>query len=120
MKTTTIIIATLLALQVNVLLAGNEISSPVNNDKPMVAVISLLPTTPREATFEEDATYDINRLAPVTPAEAQFGDEFKDMISVRNLIPVTPVTADFDDTNELLSIEPGFLAPVSPTEADFE
>ena len=53
MKTTTIIIATLLALQVNVLFAGNDINSTsVANANNTITLTSLAPTVPAEADFE--------------------------------------------------------------------
>ena len=94
-----IIIASVLALQMNVLVAGNECTStPTTNESANTALISVAPTTPMEATFENDTndiadptghtqltraiigidnpndaiSFDIETLAPATPAEAGF------------------------------------------------
>ena len=59
--------------------------------------ISIAPTTPKEATFEDN--FDMNTemitlsvLAPVTPKEATFDDD-----PVVDLAPVTPVEAEFEE-----------------------
>ena len=120
MKATTVIIAAILTLQVNVLLAGNDITSvPVTNENNTIILTSLAPTTPNEATFEDEATFDINQLMPVVPAEASFEDMSFEMVSVLDLTPVTPVAADFEDENDL-TINLMSLAPLTPAEADFE
>jgi hypothetical protein len=77
MKAKSIIIAAVLALQINVLLADNNNSSApaviVNNS---VNAMSLAPATPMEATFEDMAieafTIDNGTLAPLAPSEASF------------------------------------------------
>jgi hypothetical protein len=83
--------------------------------------ISLAPSTPKEATFEEitesNATIaDFSLLAPVTPKEATFNDDTDadyDLM-INDLAPVTPAEADFNE-NDGIS-----LAPTTPKEADFE
>jgi hypothetical protein len=53
MKATTIIIAAALALQVNVLFAGNDINSTsVANANNTITLTSLAPTVPAEADFK--------------------------------------------------------------------
>jgi hypothetical protein len=77
MKAKSIIIAAVLALQINVLFADNNNSSApaviVNNS---VNAMSLAPATPMEATFEdmdiEAFTIDNGALAPLAPSEASF------------------------------------------------
>jgi hypothetical protein len=59
-------------------------------------------------------------LVPLTPAEATFEEMPSDMISLVMLAPVTPATADFQDTIVSVTIDPGMLAPVTPATADFE
>jgi hypothetical protein len=72
--TSTILIAAVLALQVNVLFVGNETSSaPVANATATITLTSLAPATPKEADFKDAATMnDLAYLAPVTPTEADF------------------------------------------------
>jgi hypothetical protein len=117
MKATTIIIAAALALQVNVLLAGNDINSTsVANANNTITLTSLAPTIPVEATFEDAVTtIDFASLAPTTPAEAQVEDMIYEMASSLNLAPLTPAVADFED-----GIDFNSLAPVVPAQADFE
>lgn len=110
MKATTIIIAASLTLSVNLLFAGNDNLSPVAN---VNHTISLAPTTPSEATFEDMAT--LTTLAPVVPSEATFEDSFDEMVSGLNLAPVNPVMATIDDEVDISSLQPAV-----PTEADFE
>jgi hypothetical protein len=100
MKAKSIIIAAVLALQINVLLADNNNSSApaviVNNS---VNAMSLAPATPMEATFEESVM--INEFA--------------------DLAPVLPQEASFDDiAMEAFTIDNGTLAPLAPSEASFE
>jgi hypothetical protein len=112
----TFIIATILALQVNVLFAGNDITStPAANAIAAITLTSLTPTVPVEATFEDaiDMT-DFASLAPTTPAEAQFEDINYETVTAMNLAPVTPA-ADFED-----GIDVSSLTPAIPVEADFE
>ncbi|MCX6286958.1 MAG: hypothetical protein NTY96_07575 [Bacteroidetes bacterium] len=99
MKATTIIIATILTLQLNVLFAGNKsTSAPVYNENTITTIVSLAPTTPNEATFE-DISFE--------------------MVSSLDLAPITPVVADFEEVNDL-AVDLTTLAPISPDEADFE
>ena len=58
MKATSVIMAAVLALQVNALFAGNKNSyeTPVTNEHSSNSLISFAPTTPVEATFENDTT----------------------------------------------------------------
>jgi len=74
MKATTIIIAAALALQVNVLFAGNDINvTPVANASNTLILTSLAPNIPVEATFEDAIDMiDFASLAPAVPAEANF------------------------------------------------
>jgi hypothetical protein len=114
---TIIIIAAILTFSVNVLFAGNEISStPVANATTTITLTSLAPTVPMEATFEGPFIItDLAYLAPATPTEAQFEDISYELVAALNLAPVAPAAADFED-----GIDIGSLAPVVPAEADFE
>ena len=116
MKATTIILAAVLTLSMNVLFAGND-GATVNNET--YSVLTLAPSTPSEATFEEmnEATATFN-LAPVAPSEADFSDVAPEMtIDYSRLAPVTPGEADFATDDE--TINTSILAPVTPSVADF-
>ena len=115
MKATTIIIATVLTLSVNVLFASNDnASAPVANATTTKTLTSLAPTVPAEATFEDAiAMTDFVYLAPTTPSEAQFEDISYESVSALNLAPVAPLTADVNE-------EIVYLAPAVPAVADFE
>ena len=120
MKTNTIILATLLILQVNSLFAIND-GIPMNTNKEMnlSTVLLLAPVTPKEATFEEmSPTAEILFLTPVTPKEASFEDEAENF-SIIKLAPVTPAKADFNDDATALNANMISLAPMTPVEADF-
>ena len=119
MKATTIIIAAVLALQVNVLFAGNDTASaPVTNENTTTTLTSLVPTIPSVADFvDASVMYEVTCLAPTVPAEAQFDEMNYEMVSALNLAPMTPETADFNDAD---SVDSNSLAPVVPTEANFE
>lgn len=118
MKATTLIIAAALTLQVNFLFAGNDIvSAPVSNESN-ISLASLAPVTPGEATFEEDAMPGIDDLAPVTPVEAGFEEMSAEVVSSLGLAPSTPSAAGFSDASEEMNITS--LAPVTPSEADFQ
>jgi hypothetical protein len=122
MKATTIIIAAVLALQANVLLAENDnLSSPVRYESFSVTFASLAPSTPVEATFEEVAMMnEFTDLAPITPKEADFSDVAPvETIDVTNLAPTLPTEADFNDAADV-AIDINLLAPVTPVFADFE
>jgi hypothetical protein len=124
MKSTNIIIATLFAFQVSFLFAANA-GEPANVEitGSSIGRISVAPTTPAEATFEEVFSVDNNTLmfaAPAVPIEADFNDNVPDGgIILKNLAPVTPVEADFPDSTEVLPAR-FTLAPSTPVEADFE
>jgi hypothetical protein len=123
MKATIITIAAILALQMNVLFAGNGNSygTPVTNENSSNILTSLAPTTPVEANFEDDALLtDYAALAPVTPAEATFDDVSSEMTSFADLAPVTPAVADFEDNIDAIALNLTSLAPTTPAEADFD
>ena len=116
MKATTIILATVLTLSMNVLFAGND-GVAVNSETNTVLVLA--PSTPAEATFEDmtEATATFN-LAPVTPIEADFSDVVTELtINITTLAPVTPSEADFATDDETTNAS--VLAPVTPSVADF-
>ncbi|MCX6250222.1 MAG: hypothetical protein NTX61_05665 [Bacteroidetes bacterium] len=120
MKTTTIILAAIFALQVNFLFAANDgvplkSGAELNYNSSMI----LAPVTPKEATFEDlSFSYEFSVLAPVTPTEAFFEDAIEEVINI-NLVPVTPFEADFNDEPAEF-INAHSLAPVIPIAADFD
>jgi hypothetical protein len=119
MKATTIILAAVLSLSMNVLFASSDGAVVINNIKSSTFT-TLAPSTPAEATFEDvnDAAATAFNLSPVSPIEADFSDEISettnDMIT---LAPVTPNEADFASDDETINVS--VLAPVTPSVADF-
>ncbi len=97
MKATTVILAAVLTLQAGILFAGNDNIAPVSNENSSISMISLVPATPAEATFEDMETGSMAYLVPSTPAEATFDDMPVMVPSVGDLMPGTPVLADFED-----------------------
>jgi len=122
MKAKSIILAAVLALQINVLLADNNNSSaPVTNENYSANAMNLAPATPVEATFEEPVMLnDFADLAPVLPMEASFDDVAIETFSIFDLAPLTPVLAEFDDAVDAITIDNGTLSPVTTAEATFE
>ena len=118
MKSIKIILAIVLTIQTGVLFAGNENFASVSEMNSTVILMTIAPSTPVEAIFEEvvvDNTF--LGLIPATPDVASFEDFSIEMVSVMDLSPVTPSEADFTD---IVSDNPGQLAPVTPIVADFE
>ncbi|MEI7981971.1 MAG: hypothetical protein WCI71_09980 [Bacteroidota bacterium] len=121
MKATTIIIAAVLTLSVNVLFAGtNNESTPAANNNTEMILTALAPSLPSVATFEDVVLVnDFAFLAPFTPDEATFED-VSDVLMLNDLAPVTPLEADFNDGEVGQTIDISTLAPVMPKVADFE
>jgi hypothetical protein len=123
MKASTILIAAVFALSVNVLFANSKrfIETPVTLSNSSISITSLAPATPGEADFEDAVVVnELAALAPVAPAEATFEEIPYEMQSIIDLAPSTPAVADFDDAAEILPLDLVALAPVTPAEADFE
>ena len=122
MKTTTTILAAIFTLQIGVLFAGNEnISTPSTEVTSSLNILSLAPSSPVEATFEDIVVDNVFLgLSPVTPADASFEDISVEMISVTNISPNIPSVADFSDTTDQVTIDLGQLSPITLIEADFE
>jgi len=120
MKTSTIILATLLILQVSSIFASNDgVTVNLNKEMNFNTVVLMAPVTPKEATFEDmSPTTEIVVLAPVTPKEASFENEAENF-SINSLTPVTPAEADFNDDEPALTSNTVSLAPVTPSKADF-
>lgn len=120
MKTTITILAAVLTLNAGILFAGNNTFSGTETTES--AIITIAPSTPLEATFEDVniAVLDFAAIMPSTPVEADFSDVAPDAaIDITNLMPSTPAVADFNDSTEL-TIAISALAPVTPAIADFE
>ena len=118
MKSIKIIIAVILTIQAGIIFAGNENLAPVSEINSTVSMMSLVPTTPTEATFEDVAVENsFLGLSPITPDVASFEDFSIEQVSVMDLSPVTPAEADFTD---MVSVDLGQLSPVTPLEPDFE
>ena len=105
MKATSTILAAILTLSMNVLFAGNDEATLKTGTTTFR--VSLAPSTPAEATFEDvnelnatafvpAPTINITTLAPVTPIEADFASD-DDTTTAGVLAPVTPSVADFSD-----------------------
>lgn len=109
--------------------AGSLTEAPasLNSNTSYTASLTLAPVTPAEATFEElilpnGSMPGLTGLIPGTPSEADFNDEAPAAaVSAAVLAPVTPKEADFeevkDDNGCISAIE---LAPVTPACAEFE
>ena len=101
MKTKTILLTAILALQLNFLIAGSDVL-PLNPPNPTVSntINSLISAMPVEATFEEELTpLQISIPAPVPPMEATFNDE-PETPAAFIFAPEAPVEADFSDDAE--------------------
>jgi len=123
MKTTKFVLAAIFTLQLGILFAGNDnITTPATEVTSSINMVSLAPTSPVEATFEEMTTLENTflGLSPITPVEADFEDLSIEMVSVNDLAPVIPLVADFSDTAEQSVINFKNLSPVTPVIADFK
>jgi hypothetical protein len=110
MKTKVYILIILLALISSSLFAGVAGSTLKKDGERMMPIyfnlmVSLLPSTPKEASFPDDDFQPLISeitLAPETPREATFDDPVEsdtnvpDENSLEKLAPVTPKEADFD------------------------
>jgi hypothetical protein len=109
MKTTMIILAALLTMQVNMLFAHND--GAILNSKNAVSTSSvsfLIPVTPKEASFDEAVNTpekltseaegsEFTYMAPTTPSEASFEEDVPQMNDNPSLAPVTPREAGFEE-----------------------
>lgn len=98
MKIRSITIAAVLALQVTTLFAGNDnLPASMELENSIIAMTSLAPATPAEATFEEIAPVnEISAIVPVVPGEATFEDVPSDIAPIGDLSPALPAEADFE------------------------
>ena len=121
MKTTTVILAAILTLSINLIFAENNTSKfPEPIPGATLHVNQLIPVTPAEADFNDAIAPEINNneLIPFTPGEADFEEVNNEILLNMELAPVTPASADFSDNMEF-SLNKA-LAPSAPAEADFE
>jgi hypothetical protein len=124
MKTTILIIAAVLGLQINFLFAGNKEFKRISySEFAISAMINLAPATPALADFSDvvpEPKPAISTLTPVTPSEADFNEVTPELkANTINLTPETPSFADFDENNDNQQTTMN-LNPVTPVEADFE
>jgi hypothetical protein len=123
MKTTILTSVFTLILSASTLFASNENNEAVSREMISSVSISLSPTTPTEATFEdttETVFTNVSELAPVNPDEADFSDVAPELaVCFSALAPTTPTIADFSDS-EIQTIEIKTLAPATPAVAGFE
>ncbi|MGE5425423.1 MAG: hypothetical protein ACM3N9_08655 [Syntrophothermus sp.] len=125
MKTKTYIaLIVLLALSFN--LSAVEAYTVKGVDVPPSGINIMAPVTPNEATFEEDFMISLPlNLAPVTPDFADFNEALPDPAAneLLNASPVVPEEATFDEevTPDGYSTEYlNSLKPSVPSQADFE
>ena len=122
-KAISYILAAALILQAGNLFANNSFPrTNENKDANVTCCVSLIPTTPAEATFDDVIPLNnVAALAPIIPAEADFTDTTPETTySLNDLAPVAPTSADFDDDIYAPVVDLAMLAPETPVEADFE
>ena len=106
MKTQTIILTLILALNITPLFANKGTGDPVktvySKTETTVNLTDLVPSVPREADFSD--------AIETNPCPETF---------LFNLIPVTPWEADFEDTVYNQPPDLKTLAPTTPEQADF-
>jgi hypothetical protein len=110
MKTNIIIVLAFLAMNLNIALAAKSFA--INFDQPLEfqlnsSIVDLAPVPPKEAYFNDivpEPSANISILGPTTPKEATFDEELdcgivmcKDML--KSLAPVSPKEADFDNSS---------------------
>jgi hypothetical protein len=119
----TILLIAIFCLQAVAIFAeGTDSKSDARSNEAVSSIfITLAPTMPVEATFEDVAVVsEFSALMPVTPMEADFNDVAAvESMDITNLAPVEPVEADFSDTPDM-TIDNSILAPFTPFAADFE
>jgi len=110
------VITVLFGLQINLLFASSPVKdNPANHvsvcltcsyslleiqkEELFSELLLLIPTTPSEATFSDEAAYTEINLAPTTPSDASFENdpEVKSPSTVEYLAPTTPAEADSND-----------------------
>jgi hypothetical protein len=131
-KRALLIFALFSGLQVQLLMAHSVSAGPA---KTTLDITTLAPVTPKEATFNDEATLNDNdnlpeartyvNLAPVTPKEATFDDD-DDYAGtgitnefLREVAPVTPAFADFDDSVPDAAEDTVAVTFTIPMDADF-
>jgi len=108
MKTTTLFLTLLLAMNISLLSANTATGDPLKTiyTKPGTTshLTNLAPSCPKEADFSDDISTlnDIEAmlpsLTPSTPEEAAFEDpDARMLIDMKSLTPDIPAEADFND-----------------------
>ena len=123
MKTITITIITLIILHAGFLFAGNEITSTTSTATvPVVAMVTMDPVKPAEATFEDIDFDSFNMRAPAAalPVEADFIENLPDSgFIINNPAFLVSTEAGFDDVTDPATFDCSpFL--VTPVVAGFE
>jgi hypothetical protein len=113
MKTTILTISVIFLLNIGHVTAGNDVESPVTGLSITESLLkNLAPVTPKEAGFDEEFTGMDNSLltrslAPVTPRNASFEDSVTTEISIKQILqllaPKNPKEVDFNDPMENIS-----------------
>ena len=128
MKSTIQILTLLLALNSALLFAADSTdyhgfsetkAGPPTSKKNSHLALNTTNITEASASINNTAIL-IAKLAPVTPAEADF-EETEDLTSVNisTLAPLSHTMPDFEETDDLLGSPAIPLSPCPPTEADF-
>jgi len=129
MKTAILTISVIFLLSLRTVFAGNDLESPGANASIAESLLkTLAPVTPKEAYFDEeflsmDKNLTIGSLAPITPKTAAFDDILPMKMSMEELLqllaPKSPKDVDFNDPLESIN-NLLLFRPITPKEALFE
>lgn len=129
MKTAIFIISLIFLLSAGTVFAGNDLESPGINVSISENLLKILaPVTPKEANFDEDFSgmvknSSIQSLAPTTPETAGFDEPTPTDIRVKEMIHlVSPKSSNEIDLNNTLEKRNNIrqFRPLTPKEASFE
>jgi hypothetical protein len=130
MKTTILVLATLLTLNASVIFANKPGNGSMKDElmkiELFIDMAKLSPATPLQAEFSDGVEHVtipeamVMQLAPTTPKEAEFED-FNTIvpIAIDKLAPATPKESAFEEMNFENPVNPASIAPTTPAEADF-
>ena len=106
MKTTIVILTTLLALNASLIFAHNSTYYAMKAEPVKIEI-----------------TIDLDKLIPAMQILAEFNDGTEYIAipetKLMKLAPITPRVADFEENNSLSPVDIEKLAPSTPAEADF-
>ena len=129
MKTAILTISVIFLLSVRTVYAGNDLESPGANASINESLLkNLAPVTPKEANFDEeflgmDKNLTIESLAPTSPKTATFDDTITREMSMKEILrllaPKSPKDVDFNDPMGSINSLRQFR-PLTPKEASFE